>query len=134
MKKLLISLCAASCIAASAIGYAGNVILVNQYDKPVTFAVSKGSIYNPVVLTTLQAGERTTVWVKGVFTPDYHFMAYAPTHSMIVTNCGSPYEDMDNVMVKAGWSKVTGSFGCRIYTVPDYPPPVSHKTCPHKSK
>lgn len=127
MKHLLISLCAASLMAASAIGYAETVTLVNKYNQPVTFAVSKGVVYNPVVLGTVGAGERMTATIDGPVTPEHYFMVYPP-HSTnnVVTSCGNYYEVMNNVVVKAGWSKYTGMFSCRLYEVKK-PCPKHHK-------
>lgn len=128
MKKLLIGLCAASLLAASAISYAGSVTLVNRANQPVTFVVSQGAVYNPVVLGTLQPGGKSTVLVSGPFTTDTHFMAYKPDGRSVVTDCGSPYYgSLMNVEVKAGRSMETGMFACRIYDLDSV-----QKTCPNK--
>lgn len=115
MKKFVIAFCTAALLGASALASAGDVTLVNKYNQPVTFAVSHGSLYNPVVIGTVASGERGTVSMSGPFTPDFIFMAFPPHQSMIVTNCGSPDRMMNDVVVKAGWSKETGMFACRVY-------------------
>lgn len=120
MKKLLIGLCAASLLAASAIGYAGTVTFVNKFDQPVTFVVSQGPVYNPIAGGTLMPGQTSSQFVSGYFDSNTHFMAYPPYSSSVVTNCGSPMVSMDTVTVKAGWSKWSDSFGCRIYDTQNY--------------
>lgn len=103
MKKLLIGLFAASLLAASAIGYAGSITFVNNYNKPVTFVVSAGAVYNPIVAGTVPAGGRSTLEISGPFTSDMNFLAWTPYGSSVVTNCGKPYGPVDNVTVRAGW-------------------------------
>jgi hypothetical protein len=131
MKKLLIGLCAASLIAASAIGYAGSVTFVNKYDQPVTFVLSEGSVYNPVIGTTLDPGERASFMVDGPITSNHHFMAYPPKQAGVVTNCGSPLYPLDNVIVKAGWSMYTDKFACQLFFKPMWST-TYHHACKHK--
>ncbi len=103
MKKLLIGLFAASLLAASAMSYAGSITFVNNYNQPVTFVVSAGAVYNPIVAGTVPAGGRSTLDIAGPFTPDMNFLAWTPFGSNVVTNCGRPYAPVDNVTVRAGW-------------------------------
>lgn len=103
MKKLLIGLFAASLLAASAIGYAGSITFVNNYNQPVTFVVSAGAVYNPILAGTVPAGGRSTLDIAGPFTSDMNFLAWTPYGSSVVTNCGRPYAPVDNVTVRAGW-------------------------------
>lgn len=130
MKKLLIGLCAASLLAASAVGYAGTVTFVNKYDQAVTFVVSHGPVYNPVAGGTVGPGEQFTQTVSGPFDSNNYFMAFPPYSSNIVSNCGHPMMPMDNVTVKAGWSRWTGMFTCRIYPTEQYVQyQQTHKGC-----
>ena len=78
MKKLLISFCAASLLAASAISYGSTITFVNEYRQPVNFVASSGYAYNPVAQGTILSGGHFTFQVDGPITPDYNFMAYAP--------------------------------------------------------
>ena len=78
MKKLLISLCAASLLAASVAGYAGSVTFVNKYNEPVTFVANQGVGYSPVVAGTLGPGESVTVNTEGPFDTHTMFMAFRP--------------------------------------------------------
>ena len=103
MKKLLIGLCAASLLAASAIGYAGTVTFVNKYDQPVTFVVSQGAVYNPVAGGTVMPGQTATQYVPGTFDSNTQFLAYPPYQTSTVTGCGVPMRLVDNVTVRAGW-------------------------------
>jgi hypothetical protein len=134
MKKLLIGLCAASMLAASAMGYAGSVTFVNNYDQPVTFVVSKGLVYNPVAGGTVPAGERATLLIDGPFTPDHSFMAFPPLSSISVTGCGKLTMPVENVTVKAGWSEMSGMFGCWLYPTPMYVEHEKHKKTCHGYK
>jgi len=116
MKKVLIGLFAASLLAASAVGYAASITLINKYDQPVNFVVSHGSVYNPVVIGTLGPYQKTMVNIEGPITPDFQFMAFPPYQSVVVTGCGHPLWETNNITVKAGWSRYTGMFACRIYS------------------
>jgi len=108
---MTLSLCLATLLAASA--YAGTVTLVNRFNEPVTFAVSQGSVYNPIVLGTVWPGHKLTVTPNYCpFNSDYHFMAY-PASGALVTDCGTPMYPVQNVKVVAGWSGT--SFGCGLF-------------------
>lgn len=131
MKKLLIGLCAAAMLAASALSYAGTVTFVNKYDEPVKFVVSDGPFYNPVVAGIVMPGNWYTFNTDGPSTSDYYFMAH-PISQPVVSNCGRLMYPVDNLTVKAGWSKMTGTFTCRLYETPKYVAPEKHKTCHYK--
>jgi hypothetical protein len=118
MKKILISFCAASLLAASAISYASSVTFVNEYRQPVNFAASSGYVYNPVAQGTILPGGHFTFQVNGPITPDYNFMAYVPSGSNVVTGCGYIGQTVGDVTVKAGWSNETGKFGCWVFPTP----------------
>ena len=123
MKKLLIGFCAASLLAASAIGYASSITFVNEYRQPVNFVASSGYAYNPVAQGTILSGGHFTFQVYGPITPDYNFMAYVPAGSNVVTGCGYIGQTVGDVTVKAGWSSETGRFGCWVFPTPI---PVKH--------
>ena len=127
MKKLLISFCAASLLAASVIGYAGTVTFVNDYRQAVNFTASSGYMYNPVAQGTVLPGGQFTFQVNGAITPNYNFMAYAPAGSNVVTGCGYIGQTVWDVTVRAGWSNETGRFGCWVYPTPMFMP-VKHTT------
>lgn len=123
MKKLLISFCAASLLAASAISYGSTITFVNEYRQPVNFVASSGYAYNPVAQGTILSGGHFTFQVDGPITPDYNFMAYLPSGSNVVTGCGYIGQTVGDVTVKAGWSNETGKFGCWVFPTPM---PVKH--------
>ena len=116
MKKLLISLCAASLLAASVAGYAGSVTFVNNYNQPVTFVANQGVGYNPVVGGTLGAGESVTVNTEGPFDSHTMFMAFRPGQNFeSVRNCGVPQGLMDVVTVVADPFLTPRAFSCHAY-------------------
>ncbi len=129
MKKLLISFCAASLLAASVIGYAGTVTFVNDDRQAVNFTASSGYWYNPVAQGTVLPGGQFTFQVNGAITPNYNFMAYAPAGSNVVTGCGYIGQTVWDVTVRAGWSNETGRFGCWVYPTPMYVPVRHHHVC-----
>lgn len=132
MKKLLIGLCAASLLAASAIGYAGTVTFVNKYDQPVTFVVSQGAVYNPVAGGTVMAGQTATMYVPGTFDTNTQFLAYPPYQTDVVFGCGVPTMPINDVTVRAGWNRWTGMFGCRAFGTEGYQQFVKHHEGCHK--
>jgi hypothetical protein len=116
MKKLLISLCAASLLAASVAGYAGSVTFVNKYSEPVTFVANQGIGYNPVAGGTLGPGETVTVDTIGPFDTNTMFMAFRPAQSIeSVRNCGVPPGPMDVATVVADPFVAPHSFSCHAY-------------------
>ncbi len=133
MKKLLVGFCAASLLVASAIGYAGTVTFVNDYRQAVNFTASSGYMYNPVAQGTILPGGHFTFQVNGAITPNYNFMAYAPTGSNVVTGCGYIGQTVWDVTVRAGWSNETGRFGCWVYPTPMFMP-VKHTCNKHKNQ
>lgn len=131
MRKLLIGLFAASLIAVSAVGYAGEVTFVNKYNQPVTFVVSNGPVYNPIAQGTVGAGEKATLYTDGPFTHNTTFMAYRPYESPLVSNCGTPYAPIDNAKIVAFLSLDNG-FQCRTFTGVEPQPQVVEYHCHHK--
>lgn len=111
MKKLLIGLCAACMLGASAIGYAANVTFVNNYDQPVTFIVSTGMVYYPAAGGTIEPGTQTTMTI-GDFTDHTYFMAFPPHNSLTVSNCGHPRMPFSDVTIYATGMSWNHSFSC----------------------
>lgn len=119
MKKLLLSLCAASLLAASAVGFAGEVTFVNQFSQPVNFVVSQGGHSSSQALAEglVFPGQSGTVYFSGSFTPDTFIAAYS--HGIPVgSNCGRSLSYFDIGKVVAFPSPNSDrSFECRTFHI-----------------
>ena len=111
MKKFFMGLCAACMLSASAIGYAGTVTFVNNYEQPVTFIVSTGTVYYPATGGTLEPGGRATLTVGEPFSANTYFMAFPPLNSITVSNCGHPTMPFNDVTIYASGMR-NHSFSC----------------------